>query len=392
MVKSNKNRNIPSGTRDILFGEAKVYRRITNTLTELYERNGFSEIVTPGIEYYDVFKTGSTLPQEQMYKLSDLDGRLIVLRADNTTPIARVAASRLGEGDSLAKFFYHQRVYRQMGGHTGRRSEIFQSGIEMVGSSGIQSDLLCMIYALKTLESFGGDYKLELGHVGYYNALVGELALDETELKLIRRLVEAKDTNKITTSEKIKQIPFLFGGEEVFGRAERLADGNANALEALAYLRKLYDALCAAGYKDKIMIDLGIVHTLDYYTGAVFRGYMEGAGETVLAGGRYDRLISRFRRDIPATGFGVNVSVVADTLIKAGKGDEYSREYNGAVTELVTFEDGGLREALAYCEGHPERMISPLGDKEENMRYARNRGISVVVYFDGMNGGARLEL
>ena len=360
-----------------MFGEARVYRGITESLTALYEQNGFHEIVTPGIEYYDVFKTGSTLPQEQMYKLSDLDGRLIVLRADNTTPIARVAASRLGEG--VSKFFYHQRVYRQMGGHTGRRSEIFQSGIEMVGASGVQSDLLCMIYALKTLETLGSDYKLELGHVGYYNALVSELSLDAGELKRIRRLVEAKDTNKITASDKIKQIPFLFGGEEVFSRAEQLADGNEGALEALAYLRELYDALCAAGYRDKIMIDLGIVHSLDYYTGVVFRGYMDGAGENVLTGGRYDKLISRFDRDIPATGFGLNVSAVADTLIKAGKAEEYAQ----TVTELVTFEKNGLRDALAYCEGHPERMLSPIGEREENMRYARLNGIALVKFFDG---------
>ena len=107
MVTANKNRNIPLGTRDILFGEAETYRSLTSSLTELYVSNGFKEIMTPGIEYYDVFKTGSTLPQEQMYKMSDLDGRLIVLRADNTTPIARVVASKLPEG-GVHKLFYHQ--------------------------------------------------------------------------------------------------------------------------------------------------------------------------------------------------------------------------------------------------------------------------------------------
>lgn len=375
MVTANKNRNIPLGTRDILFGEAETYRKLTTSLTELYTANGFKEIMTPGIEYYDVFKTGSTLPQEQMYKMSDLDGRLIVLRADNTTPIARVVASKLPEG--VHKLFYHQRVYRQMGGHTGRKNEVLQSGIEMVGASGIQSDLLCMIYALKTLEALGGDYKLEIGHVGYYNALTRELGLDESESRKLRRLVDAKEINKITASERIKEIPFLFGGEEVFTRATALADGNTEALAALGYLKEIYDALSAAGYKDRILIDLGIVHALDYYTGVVFRGYMEGAGESVLAGGRYDKLISRFDTDVPATGFGVNISTAVDTLIRSGK----QTANKAAYTELVTFDGGSLGAALEYCSENTSAMLSPIAGLEENLAYARENGIETVLCF-----------
>ena len=376
MVNVYKNRNIPLGTRDILFGEAAVYRKLTSSLTELYVSEGFREIMTPGIEYYDVFKTGSTLPQEQMYKMSDLDGRLIVLRADNTTPIARVVASRLPEGGNH-KLFYHQRVYRQMGGHTGRKNEVFQSGIEMVGASGLQSDLLCMVYALKTLERLGGDYKLEIGHVGYYNALIGELGLDESESRKLRRLVDAKDTNKITASDKIKEIPFLFGGEEVFDRATALADGNADALAALGYLKQIYDALSAAGYKDKILIDLGIVHAFDYYTGVVFRGYMEGAGESVLAGGRYDKLISRFNTDEPATGFGVNISTVVDTLMRSGSGEKDT----AVINELVTFDGNGLGAAIAYCAENATAQLSPIAGLEENLTYARENGIDSVRCF-----------
>ena len=311
-----------------------------------------------------------------MYKMSDLDGRLIVLRADNTTPIARVVASRLPEG-GVHKLFYHQRVYRQMGGHTGRKNEVFQSGIEMVGASGLQSDLLCMVYALKTLERLGGDYKLEIGHVGYYNALIGELGLDESESKKLRRLVDAKDTNKITSSKKIKEIPFLFGGEEVFDRASALADGNEEALSALAYLKQVYDALSNAGYKDKILIDLGIVHALDYYTGVVFRGYMEGAGESVLAGGRYDNLISRFDMDVPATGFGVNISTVADTLIRMGG---VNTEKNVA-TELVTFEGDGLGAAINYCAENTSAQLSPIAGVQNNLTFARENGIATVRCF-----------
>lgn len=374
---AGNTRNVPLGTRDILFGEAELYRDLEDKLTALYKKSGYSEIMTPGIEYYDVFEAGSTLRQEQMYKLTSPDGRLLVLRADNTTPIARVAATRFESGMPV-KLFYHQKVYRLSEGHKGRKSEIAQSGVEILGCSGVHSDLLCIMTAIDTLSAFGGDFKLELGHVGFYNALISELSLEQEQADKLRRLVEAKDAGKISGYDKIKKIPFLFGGEEVLYEAEELAGDNTEAKNALTYLRKLYEALCAAGYKDKIMIDLGIVHAFDYYTGVVFKGYMAAAGEPVLAGGRYDTLVARFDNCIPATGFGVNVSEVADTLFRAGSANENKTE----VKELVCFDTASLAAAHAYASDNPEAELSPLGSKRENLEYAERKGFNKLVCFE----------
>jgi ATP phosphoribosyltransferase regulatory subunit len=374
---SGNKRNVPNGTRDIMFGEAKLFRKLENDLTELYESRGFTEIITPAIEYYDVFDAGSTLSQEQMYKLTAPDGRLLVLRADNTTPIARVASAKFENGTPV-KLFYHQKVYRLSEGYKGRKSEIMQSGVEILGASGIHADLICMITAIETLSAFGGDFKLELGHVGFYNALVSELELDTEQAEKIRKLVEAKDANKISDYDKIKKIPFLFGGEEVFEQANKLADGNNEAQNALAYLKKLYTALCDAGYKDKIVIDLGIVHALDYYTGAVFKGYMAGAGEPVLAGGRYDTLVSKFDKDICATGFGVNISEVADTLIRENAMDISFTP----VRELVYFDTVSLGNASKYVANTEGAELSPLSTKREAMEYVEKSEFSKLVCFE----------
>lgn len=374
---SGNTRNVPLGTRDVMFCEAELFRALETKLTELYKNRGYSEIITPGIEYYDVFEAGSTLRQEQMYKLTSPDGRLLVLRADNTTPIARVAATRFESGAPV-KLFYHQKVYRLSEGHKGRKSEIAQSGVEILGASGIHSDLLCMITAIETLSALGGDFKLELGHVGYYNALISELSLEPEQADRLRRLVEAKDANKISGYDKIKKIPFLFGGEEVFEEAEALAGDNTEAINALTYLKKLYGALCEAGYKDKIMLDLGIVHAFDYYTGAVFKGYMANAGEPVLAGGRYDTLIARFDNSIPATGFGVNISEVADTLLRETSADTV----NDKKRELVCFDAASLGEAARYVAETEGAELSALGSKKENFEYAEKSGFSKIVSFE----------
>lgn len=39
------------------------------------------------------------------------------------------------------------------------------------------------------------------------------------------------------------------------------------------------------------MIDLGLAQRNDYYSDIVFSGYVEGSGEPVLIGGRYDKLL-----------------------------------------------------------------------------------------------------
>lgn len=320
MTKYNKN--IPEGTRDIVYGEVLPYEEITERLSKVYIASGFECIMTPTLEFYDVFDCDKSILPESMYKLTDRNGRLIVLRADNTTPIARVAATKLRSMDFPQKFYYNQPVFRVMGDHSGMRSEIFQSGVELLGAAGMKGDLICTLTALRALEALGLDFKLELGHVGYYNALIKELALEEEETERLRVYVEQKQMDGIASLgdrnrlEKIGKLPLLYGGNEIFSEAAALADGNTEALEALAYLESLYRSLTDAGFGDRVIIDMGIVHSIDYYTGTVFRGYIEGAGKPVLTGGRYDHLLQAFGIDCPATGFALNVGLAADTLMK----------------------------------------------------------------------------
>lgn len=329
MNGEKRNISVPDGTRDILFGEAELYDRLGRSLSEVFERAGCRRIMTPAIEYYDVFdKSGQSLDEESMYKLTDLNGRLIVLRADSTTPAARVAATRL-RGEVLPqKLYYCQSVYRVNSGYSGRRSEIFQSGVEMIGAPGVKGDLCCLTAALDALSSLGVPFKMEIGHVGFFNSLAEELEVGPDDIKRIRAYVDSKNAvslnvmNRLESPgsrkkfDKIRRLPLLYGGGEVFAEAEALAGDNPGAEDALAYVKRLYGELTSAGWGEHILVDMGMVHKIDYYTGVLFAGYIEGAGEPVLRGGRYDNLIKNFGAELPATGFAVNLSAVADTLSK----------------------------------------------------------------------------
>ena len=330
------NKNIPEGVADIIFDKTYYIKKAAETFSGVYEELDYKEIMTPALEYYDVFDfAGQPIPQEMMYKMSDGSGRLLVLRPDNTTPIARVVATKLKselENNGCLKIYYNQNVFRTSGGdsYTGKKSEIIQSGIEIIGANGIKTDIYYIETAIKILKSTGLRFKLEIGHVGFYKSVINSMNLTDEEKETIRLYIESKNSGGlskiISMDEKeygvIRKIPQLFGGHEVIENARELAGANKNALEVLDYLYELYEILSASGFGEHIIIDLGVVHEIDYYTGLVIGGYVEGIGENVLTGGRYDNLIANFGLDVPAVGFAANVNLIAKALEKSEKGGE----------------------------------------------------------------------
>ncbi len=385
MSKGLLNINLPTGTRDIVFDEADLYTEIESRLTGVFKKNGFREIRTPAIEYYDVYDyEPKAIEQDSMYKLTDIGGRLMVMRPDNTMPASRLISTKL-RGETLPqKLYYNQSVYKINKGDSGRRSEIIQSGVELIGAGGILGDLACISLALESLRAIGLPFKVEIGHVGYFNSLLDELDLDADERKIVRGYVDAKNSvslnlmNKMSSFDKIRKIPLLYGGEEVFAQAEALADGNVAALEALGYVKKLYSMLVDAGYGDCIMVDLGIVHKIDYYTGVVFGGYIEGAGEPVLRGGRYDNMLDNFEYHAPATGFGVNVCLVADAMNMADKGVKNDRSNDVVIhftAESFTAAEKLKKELDASGTSAEYSCFESVCD---TVKYARERGIGRV--------------
>ena len=139
---SIKRKNIPDGMRDMIYSENKTEKSLGERIRSLYEKRGYGSVVSPALEYYDVFNYDSqTIGEENMFKLTDKSGRLVVLRPDNTTPMARIAATRLMNAPRPLKLCYNQNVYRVSGDYSGKRSEFAQTGIEIIGGSTGKADL-----------------------------------------------------------------------------------------------------------------------------------------------------------------------------------------------------------------------------------------------------------
>ncbi len=315
----------PEGSRDFLFEECDDRRVVEHTLADLFKQGGYRKVLTPAIEFFDVFKSDNTgIQAEEMFKLTDARGRTTVLRPDNTMPIARMVATRLSEEDFPVRLYYNQSVFVRNKDLAGRTNEIAQSGIEFIGDGSVEADLEVIRLAVQSLKSCKlNSFKIEIGNAAFFNAILSKMNIGDNEKADICNLIEGKNyaalgdfLDKLGDTREtrvIKKLPRLFGGVEVIDEAKRLYD-DREAVEALKYLKQLYGALCDEGLGDSIMLDLGLVNRSNYYTGVIFHGYAEGSGLTILSGGRYDNLLGEFGMPAPAIGFGVEVGAVCEAM------------------------------------------------------------------------------
>lgn len=386
----------PEGTKDLLFVECIVRRNIENTLLDLFKKRGYSEMITPGVEFFDVFNQKTRyFSQEALYKLTDGKGRLLVMRPDSTMPIARVVATRLRDAVLPLKLCYNQTVYRNESTLKGRSDELVQAGIELIGSQTKMADLEVISTAMDSLSAFGMEFSLELGHIGVFRALVDKLEADDKEKDHIRKLIQSKNfpalndffdafgNNPVTAA--LKKLPALFGGEEVFDKAEELIP-DENVKYILDELRDIYrNAAELCNGEGNITVDLGLVNKTDYYTGLIIKGYLKGHGDEVISGGRYDKLIAEFGYDIPAVGFAVNINAISKVIERNG----ILPAVQGADV-IVYAEEGCEVEALKKAKELREKgMIvenALFGDIESVREYAKERKIARVVVVDGESG------
>lgn len=379
--------NTPEGTRDRLFGECRERRRVQSALTRLFKHRGYSEVITPEVEYYELFiRSGNPLPQESCLKMIDRSGKILVMRPDCTAPIARVAATTLKSEPLPQRLYYNQTIFRSGKAHSGSSSEIAQCGVELIGASGQKADAEVLALAVDGLSGCGlSGFHIEIGHAGLFRALTGALGAGEETVEQMRGYMEEKNFAALGDllepygdrpgCAALRRLAYLFGGPEVLEEARSLA-GEAGAAP-LNYLESVYTELEQAGLGSRVRFDLGLAHELEYYTGVVFRGYTEGAGSAVLSGGRYDTLLSAFGRGAPATGFAIDVDAVAETLPPV----ELPRR-----SLLIHYEAGQLRRALEALEqlepGTCE--LSSCNTLEETVKLAREKGIErVLILEDG---------
>ena len=315
----------PQGSRDYLFEECDDRRKVEHELSVLFKENNYRKVITPAIEYFDVFRSDNVgIESEMMFKMSDSKGRTTVLRPDNTMPIARMVATRLHNEELPVRLYYSQPVFVRAKDLAGRPSEIAQSGVELIGDGSFDADIEIVKMAVESLKRSNlNSFKLELGNAAFFNVVLGKMDIPQSVRADVVNYIESKNyaalgdlLDKIgDTAETrvIRRLPRLFGDASVIDEAKKLYSDSAFQ-QALLYLQTVYNKVCDEGLKDYIILDLGLVNRSNYYTGIIFHGYAEGSGISVLSGGRYDNLLGEFGMPAPAIGFAVEVSALCEAM------------------------------------------------------------------------------
>jgi ATP phosphoribosyltransferase regulatory subunit len=306
---------LPRGTRDWKPADLAALRALEAGLRGEFARWGYREVATPTLETLDTVAHGvGVAAPDALFKVLDRTGEILVLRPDMTVPLARVVA--MGDpADADARFCYFAPVFRGQERTRGGQREFHQAGIERIGRAGADADAEVIALAVAALEAAGaGAFQIGIGHAAFLRALLNEAELDEEEQHTAQALLFRRDFVTLRdllsqspprVAEMILALPSLRGDAAIARAASVPA-----AAAALEELRAVQSALDAYGLDLRAEIDLGLIRDFDYYTGIVFEGYAQGHGLTLLGGGRYDGLMSRFGRALPAIGFAIEVERV----------------------------------------------------------------------------------
>src|SRR5690625_836603 len=301
-------------------------QQIIQKIKQRFSTYGYNEISTSAFESYDLYaKMNGTVNHHEMIKTIDNTGKVLVLRPDITIPITQQIARNTTALEKDLRYFYVLDVFRQTA-ETKEYRESTQAGVEYFGNPHAEADAEIIALAIHLLQDLKvSNFKIELGHAGFFKQLVTEMNLDEQDLQELKRNIQAKNITEIEQSltqlsvnsemkEIVTSLPFLYGSpQDVIKRAKKLPL-TTEMIQTLTNLQNIYQVLESYGVEKHVVIDLSLINHMDYYSDIIFQGFIEKVGKPILMGGRYNTLANQFNADLPAIGFACDVDFLISGL------------------------------------------------------------------------------
>jgi ATP phosphoribosyltransferase regulatory subunit len=317
---------IPSGTRDVLPDEMRELRAITERVRAVFDARGYGEVATPALEYESTLARGDAAAAEPAYRLFDEQGNVLVLRSDMTIPIARVVATRYTTSAPPLRFCYFAHAYRSVRPSRGQAREMLQAGIELIGAPGPEGTVESLELLCEVLDAVGLDgYRIGLGDASLYPALLDAVGVPEAARAPLLHELVTRDFVGLQREVEALGLPADAAGAllrtpQLRGDASVL-DVGGPAAEVVGRLQALHDGLTTRA-AERVIFDLGLSRSLGYYTGAIYEVYDSALGVPLGGGGRYDDLLGRFGRDLPACGWALTVERLHIALVGEGERGE----------------------------------------------------------------------
>ena len=299
-------------------------RAIDEAVRRVFAGRGYGEVRTPALEYEQVLTRGDPAAAEPAYKLFDEQGNVLVLRSDMTIPIARVVATRYASSSPPLRFCYVAHAYRSVRPQRGQDREMLQAGIELVGVPGPEGTaealgVLCRGARRRRADGLPDRARRRL-------ALPGAARRPRRAGRRARGApARARDARLRRAGARGRGPAARRRGHRRAARASRRRAAAPEVLDARGRPPPTACARCSSGCRPpcaaRVIFDLGLARSLGYYTGAVFEVYDAALGAPLGGGGRYDDLLGRFGRDLPAAGWALNVERLHIALVGERRGE-----------------------------------------------------------------------
>jgi len=384
--------SIPRGTFDILPENSYKWEYLKTTFKKVCETFCFKEITTPIFEKAELFERSSgessDIVQKEMYKFTDKKGRVFALRPEGTAPVVRsFVENNLDKSSPVNKLFYYGPMFRYDRPQKGRYRQFYQFGAENFGSKTPYSDAEMIAMAYSFIKKLGlKNIRLEINSLGtkssmenydqalkeYFTPHFDDLCPD-CQKRLEKNPKRLLDCKVKSCKQIAKDAPNLL---------EYLSDEDAKHFEEVQKFLKLMNV--------PFVINPKIVRGLDYYTNTVFEFLNDnlGAQNAIIAGGRYNNLVSEVGgNNIPAIGFAggfsrLLLSLEIENLFmgEQSKPDIYfaaiGQEVKESATKIIQelringfkvefdFEKGSLKSQLKSANKLKTRFVAIYGEDE----------------------------
>ncbi len=286
----------------------KFEEKIVFYLRSLYSGYGYKPFKMSKFEEYDLYsKNKDFLVSEGVITFNDTNGRLLALKPDVTLSIIKNIKDAKGITE---KYYYNENVYR-ISDSTHTYKEIMQTGLECIGD--ITEDNLFEVaeLAIKSLETIHTEYVLHISHIGLLNALLCEYGIgDALKPDIITAIAEKNigELKKLLNKDNFNALRCLVDSFPSFDatlEALSVASKSDESALAISELKNVCSFLSSKGYGNHISIDFSISKNDGYYSGIIFKGFINGYSSHLLSGGQYDTLMKRMNRTSGAVGFAV---------------------------------------------------------------------------------------
>ena len=314
----------PRGTRDFLPDEMERRRYYEGILRGVAKTFGFREVATPIFEDAELFilRSGPNVLKE-LYNFKDKGDREVALRPEMTAPVIRMFVNEMSNEPKPIKMFYFGQCFRYERPQSGRYREFFQFGAELIGNPNPETDAEVISMAAAMIKALGlKEYRFRIGHIGVLKQRIADAGVPKERMAEVLQKLDKKHYDEAEPllkeiGVKDDAIKDIFRLTETVGGKEVLSEVPGDVGD---YLRKVVDILSAMGVND-VLIDLGVVRGLDYYTGMVFEAEAPslGAEKQICGGGSYTLSELFGGEKVFSTGFGVGFDRILLAIEKEGQ-------------------------------------------------------------------------